>query len=224
MRSDEEEENLGEESTRQSSFQNSLKKMEKIVAGLTPDHPSVQFSRASILSQSPRLKDKAEAQVIFQNLLNQKDIGFYFTTLIIPSLCQILLEEFMAFGEPLVLKEVNLLLDDLKRLAFDHQSWHLNVYTLILQAKLSMVDGDLTSTLQLLDEAQAIAEEKKSDYILDKVIKERKHVEGQYEKWQRLIQTNASYKERLEETQVLEYLKEAQKIVDKDYNIEKRIE
>ena len=39
-------------------------------------------------------------------------------------------------------------------------------------------------------------------------------LEAQFKEWQNLIQSNATLQARLEQVQILEYLKEARKIVD----------
>jgi hypothetical protein len=71
-------------------------------------------------------------------------------------------------------------------------------YSLILQAKLSLVEGDLEKVNDLLSEVEKIAAEKKIDTLLSQVQREQKRLETELEKWEGMIQRNISITERME--------------------------
>lgn len=75
------------------------------------------------------------------------------------------------------------------------------------------MDGDAQGADQLLEQAKINAEERGLDQLQIKISKEQEKLQTELEKWSELIEKNVPLKERLEQAQVEEYLREAQKIV-----------
>ncbi len=168
-----------------------------------------RITEALVLKTSPRLKDKVRAQEMLQQLVEEEPINFDITYSVILNLCELLLFELRASGETDVFQETKSLV---QRLATQAQNQHLFPYvvnTLILQAKLAMVEGDLITAAQFLDQAQLTAKEKSLIRLSKKVSTEIIQLESQYDNWQRLIQSNAPIQARLEQAQLKDYLKNA---------------
>jgi hypothetical protein len=76
-----------------------------------------------------------------------------------------------------------------------------------------MIEGNLATAAQYLEQARVTAEEKSLGRLATKVSDEISSLQAQYETWQQLIQRNAPFHERLEHAQVTDYLKDVEKLV-----------
>ncbi|MFX0094402.1 MAG: hypothetical protein ACFFBD_21880, partial [Candidatus Hodarchaeota archaeon] len=110
-------------------------------------------------------------------------------------------------------EEAKALTERLYTQAQDQHSFSMVVEALLLRARFVTIDGDLQLALKYLDQARLTAEEKKLNLLRHKVDAEQKLFEVEFEKWQDLIQRNASLQERLEHARIEDYLKEVQKLV-----------
>jgi tetratricopeptide (TPR) repeat protein len=170
-----------------------------------------RLADALVLKASSRIKDKIKAQEIFQEVAEEK-AGFDIIFTAMLHLCDSLLFEVGASGEEDVLKEAKEVIENLAGRARKHHSFISVVDTLIIQAKFAMVEGNLTAAAQFLDQAQITAEEKGLSRLAEKVSAEISRLKEQYDIWQHLIQSNASFQSRLEQTQLKDYLLNALKL------------
>ncbi|MFX0185198.1 MAG: tetratricopeptide repeat protein [Candidatus Hodarchaeota archaeon] len=189
---------------------------EKMRRGLYRPLTSIgQYARlteALILKTSPRLKDKGKAQEILEQIAEETSELFEITSTAMLNLCDLHIFELKASGEKTVLQETKTLVRRLTARARQQHSFSSVVDTLILQAKLAMVEGDLTVATQLLDQAQMTAVEKGLTRLGEKATTECQLLEAQYDNWQHLIESNAPYTTRLKQAQVEDYLTEALKM------------
>ncbi|MFX0207709.1 MAG: tetratricopeptide repeat protein [Candidatus Hodarchaeota archaeon] len=183
-----------------------------LIRPLTTIGQYAKLAEALILKTSPRLKDKGKAQEILQKIAEETSDNFEITYTAILNLCDLHIFELKASGEKMVLQETKNLVRRLTARARQQHSFSSVVDALILQAKLAMVEGDLTVATQLLDQAQMIADEKGLTRLGEKAIKESQLLEAQYDNWQHIIQSNAPYTTRLKYAQVEDYLSEALKM------------
>lgn len=172
-----------------------------------------RLAQALVLKASPRIRDKGQAQGLFQEVADEEIIYFYWTQIAMANLCELLLDELKAYGELNVLQEASSLVDRLYSLAQDRHSFSLVVTSLILKAKLAMIEGDLTLAAKYLEQARATAEEKNIGRLAEKVAAEKRQLEAQFETWEQLIQRNAPFRERMEHARVADYLKDVEKLV-----------
>jgi tetratricopeptide (TPR) repeat protein len=172
-----------------------------------------RVAQALVLKASPRIRDKAKAQELFQQLIDDEMFLFFLTQLVMVNLCELLLDEFKAYGELNVFQEANSLVDRLFSVAQAQQSHSLAVNSLILKAKFAMIEGDLTTATQYLEQARATAEEKNIGRLAEQATTEKHQLEAQFETWHQLIQRNASFQERVEHARVADYLKDIQKLI-----------
>lgn len=173
------------------------------------------LAKALTLKASPRIRDKGEAQALFQQLVEEEMVGLfhYWTELALVNLCELLLDELKAYGEPEVFQEARTVVNRLATAAEDQQAFSLVVNVLILQAKFALIDGDLTAAREFLEQAKVTAEEKDLGLLAEKVAAEQRLLEAQYDTWQRLIQDNAPFGIRLEQARMGDYLKKAQQLI-----------
>lgn len=57
-------------------------------------------------------------------------------------------------------------------------------------------------------------QEKRLNLLEEKVIAERNYLESQYQNWEKMVEGNSSFRERLERGKMSEYLKEAKRFVN----------
>ncbi|MFX0086422.1 MAG: tetratricopeptide repeat protein, partial [Candidatus Hodarchaeota archaeon] len=170
-----------------------------------------RLAQALVLKNSKRAKMKIKSSEILQELISEEIIEHTLGVRAIFELSELLIDELRAYGEKEVFYEVKELIQRLEEKANKQKSYSLIIDTLILQAKLSMVEGDLNASQQFLDRVERIATEKQIQHLLTKVQKEKEQLKNQYEKWESLIQSNAPFGSRLEQAQVAEYINAAKK-------------
>ncbi|MFQ5978248.1 MAG: tetratricopeptide repeat protein, partial [Candidatus Heimdallarchaeota archaeon] len=170
-------------------------------------------AKALVLQRSPRLRDKGQAQALFQQVAKAEGIRDELTVIVMMNLCELLLDELKAYGDPEVFQEAQTLVDRLYALAQEQHSFSLAVDVLILQAKFALIKGDLAAATQLLEQAKLKADEKSLKLLAKKAAAENQLMETQFETWRDLIQRNASFEERLEQARLTDYLNRAMKFV-----------
>ncbi len=181
-----------------------------------------RLARALILRDSPRIRDKALSQKIFQQITEEEIVDHRITVAAMYNLCESLLDELKAYGENSVMLEAKSLAKQITSLAQKQFSSLLAIDALILQAKLALVEGNLSDAEEFLEQAKFTAEERDlGKYIISKVYAEKRNLDDQYDEWENLIKSNASFKKRLEQAQLKDYLYEALKLarVGKDHKI-----
>lgn len=184
-----------------------------LIRAITTIGQYAKLTEALILKTSPRLKDKGKAQEILEQIAEETSENFEITSTSMLNLCDLHIFELKASGEKTVLQETKTLVRRLTAHARQQHSFSSVVDALILQAKLAMVEGDLTVATQLLDQAQMTADEKGLTRIGKKVTNESLLLEEQYDNWQQLIDSNAPYTTRLKQARFEDYLTKARKIV-----------
>ncbi|MFX0116471.1 MAG: tetratricopeptide repeat protein [Candidatus Hodarchaeota archaeon] len=172
-----------------------------------------RLAKAKFLSISPRIRDKAKAQEIYLEIVEEEIVNHQLTVMAMVNLCELLLDELKAYGEGQVLQEAKKLGEKLSTLAEKQSSFSLVVNALILQAKFAMVEGKLTEAANLFEKAKNTAEDKGLGLLAEKVLNETQQMEKEYDRWQNLIQRNAPFYERLEQARFQEHLNDALKLV-----------
>lgn len=175
------------------------------------------LSEAMLLKRSTRIRDKAKAQAIFHQMIDDEETFSWFKVPAMLNLCELLLFELRASSDEIaeedpVLQEVKTLISDISSLAKDMPSYSLLVEILILQSKFTLIEGDLSAAAHYLDQARITAEEKELQVHAQKVAEEQHLLENQFDTWQELIQSNASFQTRLEQARFADYLQEAMKV------------
>ncbi|MHA2092285.1 MAG: tetratricopeptide repeat protein, partial [Candidatus Kariarchaeaceae archaeon] len=176
-------------------------------------HLRSQLAEALVLKRSKRMRDKVQAQVLLNQIVNEEVIWFEWTALATINYCDLLLFEVKSFGDPEVWAEAKTLIQQFSTKAQDQQLFPMIVEALLLRAKFATIEGELQQALKYYDQAKLTATEKNLDLLTQKIAGERRTFELEFEKWQDLIQSNASLQERLKMAHIEDYMKDMLKIV-----------
>jgi len=142
------------------------------------DHDSIntyyQLAHALMLKSSKRLRQKIEAEKIFSTLIKKETPLVHEITIIaIKHLCELLLDELRTYSEEVVLQEVKDLMLRLDNIGRSQQSFSIVVEALILQSKLTLLEGNLEKARHLLEQAELTASEKGMKYLEFQVQQEK---------------------------------------------------
>ena len=174
-----------------------------------------QIVKALILKSSKRLKDKMDAQKMFEALL-QQETGirpWHLYVVVVINLCELLLEELKLYGEPEVLAEIEALISQLQITAQDQFQYSTIVEILILRAKLELLNGQLQDAQNLLDKAHAITHDKGLTQLQRQIEQEQQQLEADFVTWTELVAKNAPMQERIQQAQLDKYFKRALRIL-----------
>ncbi|MFQ5979390.1 MAG: tetratricopeptide repeat protein [Candidatus Heimdallarchaeota archaeon] len=172
-----------------------------------------RFAEAVVLKMSKRALKKLQAQEKFKEIVEEEILEHDITVLAMLNLCELLILEMkITEAEEDLLQEITQLSSKLYNIAHRQGSPLLLVMSLLLQAKLAMVEGELKDAVRLLTTAQKLATEKKLGTLLVQVEQEQQLLQGELDKWEELSQRNAPLKERVEQARMEEYLEAALKL------------
>jgi tetratricopeptide (TPR) repeat protein len=173
-------------------------------------HLRRRLAEALILKQSPRMTDKAQAQTLLSEIVNEDT---FLGSIAMVALCELFLLELKITGEPEVWNQAKAIIHRFYTRAQQRQEFNMVISALLLRAKFALVEGELDRTLEYFKEAKMIAKERDFSLLIEKVESEQKAFELELWKWQDLIQEHTSLKERLIRVQLEEYIQDAQKEV-----------
>ena len=171
-----------------------------------------QLVEGIILKQNPRIKEKVKAQELFKKLMTNEKLFFDLKVITTLNYCEILIEELQLYSATDVLKQVKSLITELYETATEKQSPQLMVQSLLLKAKLLLVEGNLEKTEKILLQAREKAAEIGLTQLENKINHEIDTFHEELSKWTVLVK-QASLIDRLEESQIKRYIRDAQKII-----------
>ncbi len=179
------------------------------------------ITQAIFLKSSSRFKDKAQAQNILLELLNEdgeiQSHGSYvwltsdksFSYLVITHLVELYLEEFKLSEDNKILLEVRQLIDNQIQKLDDQKFSPELVELSLLKAKLLIVEGEIEESIIILEKAKQIAKNNNFHRMEEKIGLEISWIDGEFKKWNAVI----SVKDRIKRVQIEEYLKKVQKMI-----------
>jgi len=175
---------------------------------------SYRFGQAIVQKMSKRGKNKLLAQDKFKEIIDEEILYQDITVLAMFNLCELLLLEIKisSDADKELLLEIRNLSDKLLGIAHRQNSSWLLVLAFVLQSKLALIQEDLESAVDQLDNAEALAKEQNLGNLLSKVNEEQEVLHMEFEKWQELFRRNASLSERIELARFEKYLSEAKKL------------
>ena len=171
-----------------------------------------RLSKAMMLKNSERMKFKANAQIIFEEIIKEENCPHDLKVFAMLNLCDLLLDELEAYREKEVFQQTDELVREIYEIAQEQHSHNLIVEALILKSKFELIKGDIAQSMKLLEQAKLIAEERDLTLMLENVIREQKKMDEKMDIWRDLIEKDASLKERLEKVKLLNYIEDALKI------------
>lgn len=176
-----------------------------------------QITRTSIgliHKKSSRLKDKAAAIDIFRQIVEEEIIDYDNTVNSILYLCELLIFELKLTNEDEVLIELHFLTAKLIQMAEANNSYSLICEILGLQSNIALIEGNVPHALKLLDGAVNLAETNKSHIIANKFSKHKNALIKQTEAWNKTIESKNPMVDRMDLSNIEEYLQEIIKIKD----------
>ena len=156
------------------------------------------LNKALILKKSSRTRNRAEAEELLKQILEDEDSNFEFILKALPNLCELLLTELGMTNDLEVLEEINPLIARLLYIAEKTGSYSILCETYLLQAKLSLLTFNIKKAQQFLTQAQQIAEGFGLKLLAIKISNEHDELLKQINMWENLKESSSSLKERME--------------------------
>jgi len=159
-----------------------------------------KFDKALILKTSSRIRDKAKAEELFKELIETDTINIDLIIKAHIHLCDILLMEYRIENNFEVLNELNYYISRLLDIAEKQHSYLVFCETFILQAKLALLNFNMTTARRYLTQAQKIAESYSMKRLAMKISFEHDELLKKTKMWEKLKTSSVSLSERLELT------------------------
>ncbi|MHA1461246.1 MAG: tetratricopeptide repeat protein [Promethearchaeota archaeon] len=157
-----------------------------------------RYSKARVLKTSPRIHNRAKAEEIFKQIVQEEMIHGELTINSFLNLCELLLDELRTTNEIEVLNELENTITQLLALAESTGSYWVLAETYALQGKLALLTLDLKGARRLLTQAQQIAEKHGMNLLAGKISIEHDNLLKELNKWEDLKDQDVSLKERVE--------------------------
>ena len=155
-----------------------------------------KYSKAILLKISPRIRDKAEAQELLNEIIKTGPIYFETKINAYVNLCDLLLTEYRLNNDPEVLTEVKQYLKDLLTLAENSRSFYIFCNAFILQARLALFNFEVKTARRFLIQAQKIAESYGIKRLAMRISHEHDELIKKTKKWENLKKSDLSISER----------------------------
>ncbi|MFX1499535.1 MAG: tetratricopeptide repeat protein [Promethearchaeota archaeon] len=164
------------------------------------------LDKALILKKSSRTRNKAVAEEILRQIIEDEDSDFELILKALINLCELLLTELRMTNDLEVLEEINPLIARLLEISDKSHSYMIQCETYLLQAKLSLLTFDIKKAQQFLTQAQQIAEKYGLNLLAIKISIEHDELLKQINIWENLKGTSSSLKELMEFARINEQI------------------
>ena len=154
------------------------------------------YNKAVLLKRSSRIRDIAEAEKLFQQIIKAENSYFDYKLYAYIHLCDILITEFNLNYNDEILQELNEFISKLSTIAEETHSYLVFCETFILQAKLALLHFDFNSARRFLTQAQKTAESKGIRRLAIKISYEHDKLIEQLHLWKSLKESETSISER----------------------------
>ena len=167
------------------------------------------LAKALISRFSDRIIAQAEAQMRFREIIEDPDVPSDIQVIAYIHLSDLLLQELRSIEDKSeVLTELNILTENLQGIAFEYPNYSLLVQVLILKSKLAMIDNDLEHSKLLIDQAIEVANKNSLPLSREKAQAHLSSLQHEVQMWDRILKQNSSLVDRIEESDVINYMKE----------------
>ncbi|WP_371804341.1 tetratricopeptide repeat protein [Candidatus Lokiarchaeum ossiferum] len=156
-----------------------------------------QIDKALILKTSLRSRSRVEAEDILKSVLEKKKIPWELTERVLLHLCDLLLTELRITQDIEVENELETIVNTLKNAAKNQSSIRLFAETLLLEAKMALIDLNLKKARILLIEAQKYAQTHKIEQIAQKISMEHDELLKEWDLWESFDINQISIDERM---------------------------
>lgn len=156
-----------------------------------------QLAHGLILKSSPRMRDHTKAENILKKIVAGEEFNVGVTSYALKSLCELYFEEFQLTHHMEILDDIYPLIDRLQKIASQIDSYSSLANVKLLQAKLALLQINLTDARKLLTEAQQIADDHGLQLLAGEISREHDHLLEELKLWESFKKEQASVAERL---------------------------
>ncbi len=154
-------------------------------------------SKAFLLSQSTRMRDRVEAQTSIKKVMNSPLIDEGGLIIGLGLLSYLLLEEFSVYNDPDILDELNPYISEMLNRAERVHNYNWLAQTKLLQGKLALIRMNIKEARKLMLEAQRVAELHGLKHLASRISVEHDKILEQEDLWDILEEKKASMAERI---------------------------
>ena len=171
-----------------------------------------KLTNALVLKNGGRLKDIVEAQDILQEILASGIVNHELMVITTVNLCEILIYELSFNEDSETFEEAKMLVNSILKIAQQQNSITLLIEGFIIKSKFAILEGDTHLANHLLIQAKINAEERGLGNQIRKISEEQEALELLIEKWVEMSQQSISISEKIQESRLLDYIRELHKL------------
>lgn len=172
---------------------------------------STDYITAYFLKSSTRMKDHSKAQLLLEPIVYEDSLNVGLVNAATLALIEILIQELKTYQDEDVLNEIMHLLSRLEESSKLYNDFMSQISTLLIKSKLSLIQGKIQQSSELLEEADEIALSNNIHYYTNKIENEKKKLEEDLNNWQKLIDDGATIKQKLDLISYQEYIETAKR-------------
>ncbi|MFW9865135.1 MAG: tetratricopeptide repeat protein [Candidatus Thorarchaeota archaeon] len=155
------------------------------------------IAKALVLKNSSRIRNRAEAELLLKQILEQGVENPLQYKMTVINLCELFLEELHITNNTEVLDELIPLISRMSDIAENQNAYSWLAETKLLQAKLAQVQLNFDKSMLLLTQAQRIAEFHGLNLLAFKISSEHDNLLDHLNEWDSLKSSNAPISERM---------------------------
>lgn len=154
-----------------------------------------------------QMREKFKSITYFEDIIEDESVDYYLRCVAIMSLCELNLLELKITPSQETLEKTVTLVNNLYTKSQEQQSFIWLIESLILLSKLSLINSDIETSVSKLTQALKIAKEKQIPYLVKKAEEEHSKLLADLNKWQLLASKNTSLVEKLQFSDLENYIK-----------------
>ena len=155
-----------------------------------------RVAEALVLKLSMRARDRARAELLFNQVVEEEIVAHELTVIALLGLCDVLLVDLQISGDTEILVNLHEFLNRLLQIVEDQNSFWLMAEAHVLRSKLALLDLDVMEARRLLTEAQRIADEKGLSQLAIKISNEHDALLDELNAWDELTKRQAPLAKR----------------------------
>lgn len=161
----------------------------------------------------PRFIDKELAKQTFLRILKSADADQELKINAALRASQLLIIELKMSESQELLEDLNEIERTIDEIAQRENSLLLRTFLSVLQAKISLINFDIQRSKEIINNMKSNLRTAENNFLLRYLEQEEENMENEFLKWYDAMKKNPSFIERLEKTQVIDYINEISKLV-----------
>ncbi len=156
-----------------------------------------RIDSAEYLKKSPRALNRGKAEEILKQVVEEEILNYELFVIALLNLCDLLLFELRATGEPEILDELQSYISRLFDTVRNARSYSLLAETYLLQARLALLTLDINRARKFFSKSQDLAEKYGLNRLAVRISIEHDEFLNQIDQWENLRESKASLEERI---------------------------